>query len=122
MSVRFLGRWKGMKSYEVQLNENGYIIHCKEYAAESQEERPSILSGNTENMTNDLYSLYLPPADAPAPREDGTPWIYGMDFAHAEYWEQLDEAMSQLEVNALNLETGIVEDIVFLSKHGGGNG
>lgn len=104
LSVRFLGRWKGMKSYEVQLDENGYIIHCAEYAAESQEERPSILSGNTENITNDLYSLYLPPSDAPAPRADGKPWIYGMDFAPAEYWEQLDETMRQLGVNALNLE------------------
>ena len=104
LSVRFLGRWKGMKSYEVQLDESGYIIHCAEYAAESQEEHPSILSGNTENITNDLSSLYLPPADAPAPRADGKPWIYGMEFAPAEYWEQLDETMSQLGVNALNLE------------------
>ena len=104
LSVRFLGRWKGMKSYEVQLDESGYIIHCTEYAAESQEERPSTLSGNTENITNDLSSLYLPPADAPAPRADGKPWIYGMEFAPAEYWEQLDETMSQLGVNALNLE------------------
>ena len=102
--VRFLGRWKGMKSYDVQLDENGYIIRCAQYDTESQEERPAIIPGNTKHMTNDLYSLCLPPADAPAPREDGKPWIYGMDFAPAEYWEQLDETMSRLGVNALNLE------------------
>ncbi len=105
LSVRFLGRWKGMESYDVQLDENGYIIRCAQYDTGSQEERPSILPGNTQNMTNDLYSLCLPPWDAPTPREDGKPWIYGMDFAPAEYWEQLDETMSQLGVNALNLET-----------------
>ena len=39
-TVRFLGRWKGMKSYTVRLNENGAVLQCDEYDSDAQEARP----------------------------------------------------------------------------------
>lgn len=39
-TVRFTGRWKGMKNYEVELDENGFVIRCEETESASTEEMP----------------------------------------------------------------------------------
>ncbi len=41
LTVRFTGRWKGMKDYEVELDENGYILRCEETDSASAEENPN---------------------------------------------------------------------------------
>ena len=38
--VRFIGRWKGMKQYEVELDENGFVLRCEESESPSEAERP----------------------------------------------------------------------------------
>ena len=103
LTVQFVGRWKGMKDYLVELDDNGYVLRCEESETESAAER-SIQPERSVEYRDDVYGLYLPPYNAPAPREDGKPWLYGMDFASEEYWQQLDAAMDRLGVSAFNLE------------------
>ena len=114
LTVRFIGRWKGMKSYLTELDENGYVVRCEETEAESAAERPERPESGAE-YTDDAYGLMLPPYDAPAPREDGKPWLYGMDFAPETYWRKLDEAMERCGVNAFNLET---KERAWLAEYG----
>ena len=75
-----------------ELDENGYVVRCEETEAESAAERPERPESG-EEYTDDAYGLMLPPYDAPAPREDGKPWLYGMDFASEEYWQQLNDKL-----------------------------
>ena len=41
--IRFIGRWAGMKSYTVELDEGGYVLRCEETDSDSTEERPEEL-------------------------------------------------------------------------------
>ena len=43
LTVRYIGRWKGMKCYEAELDENGFVIRCEESESPSTEERPDDL-------------------------------------------------------------------------------
>ena len=38
--IRYIGRWKGMKSYEVELDQNGFVLRCEEMDSVSTEEKP----------------------------------------------------------------------------------
>ena len=40
MTLRFTGRWKGMKDYEVELDENGFVLGCEETESAATEEKP----------------------------------------------------------------------------------
>ena len=40
LTIRFTGRWKGMKDYVVELDENGFVIRCEESASAATEEKP----------------------------------------------------------------------------------
>lgn len=95
--VRFTGRWKGMKSYEVELDENGFVLRCEESESSSEEERPAFPDiESTEGAA-------LPPP-TPTPGPDGRPWFWGMDFAPEAYWKQLEEHMEQLGITPENLK------------------
>ncbi len=100
LTVRFTGRWAGMKDYLTEFDENGYVVRCEETDSKSTETRPE--SDGTEEGTWRAAMYYLPD-NAPAPREDGKPWVWEMDFAPAEFWKQLEETMEKLDVNANNL-------------------
>ncbi|MBQ6289276.1 MAG: hypothetical protein IJK71_08525 [Clostridia bacterium] len=41
LTVRYIGRWKGMKSYEVELDENGNVLRCEETDSSATEEKPA---------------------------------------------------------------------------------
>ncbi len=49
LTVRYIGRWKGLKSYEVELDENGFVIRCEETESSSTEEMPEELSSEYEH-------------------------------------------------------------------------
>ena len=87
LTVRCTGRWKGMKAYEVELDENGYVLRCEESDSPSTEEKP-------EN-----YGEYT----APTPQPDGKPWIWGNGFAPEAYWERVAETMEANGVTFDNL-------------------
>ena len=38
LTVRFTGRREGMKSYEVELDENGFVLRCEETGTAAAEE------------------------------------------------------------------------------------
>ena len=78
--IRYIGRWNGMKSYEVELDQNGFVLRCEESNTASMEEKPEETNGET----------YIP-APTPTPLPDGKPWFWGMDFAPQEFWDQLDK-------------------------------
>ena len=78
--IRYIGRWNGMKSYEVELDQNGFVLRCEESNTTYMEEKPEETNGET----------YLP-APTPTPLPDGKPWFWGMDFAPQEFWDQLDK-------------------------------
>ncbi len=40
LTIRFTGRWKGMKDYEVELDENGFVLRCEETESSASEEKP----------------------------------------------------------------------------------
>ena len=102
LTVRFIGRWAGMKNYLTEFDANGYVVRCEESDSESTQEMPE-----EEDYTGldgaDYAAIFYPPDDAPEPREDGKPWVWGMDYAPAEYWEQLDRTMQELGIHAGNL-------------------
>ena len=101
LTVRFKGRWAGMKDYVTEFDGNGYVVRCEESDSESTQERPE--DGYTEPDGVDYAAIYYPPDDAPEPREDGKPWVWEMDYAPAEYWQRLDKAMQELDINAFNV-------------------
>ena len=78
--IRYIGRWNGMKSYEVELDQNGFVLRCEESNTASMEEKP-------EETNSETYI----PAPTPTPLPDGKPWFWGMDFAPQEFWDQLDK-------------------------------
>ena len=102
LTVRFTGRWAGMKDYLTEFDENGYVVRCEETDSKSTETRPEPDNGDGGD-TAWHGAMYYAPDDAPAPREDGKPWVWEMDFAPAEFWKQLEETMEKLGVNANNL-------------------
>ena len=81
--IRYIGRWKGMKSYEVELDQGGFVLRCEESNTTSTEEKPN----NAGELNEE--SLVLPPTPTPLP--DGKPWFWGMDFAPQEFWDQLEK-------------------------------
>lgn len=83
LTVRFVGRWKGMKDYLVELDENGYATRCEETDSESIEERPA----NSDNAIETEYDA----VPTPTPLPNGKPWFWGMDFAPQEFWDELDK-------------------------------
>ena len=78
--IRYIGRWKGMKSYEVELDQNGFVLRCEERNTTSTEEEPE--------ETND--ETYIP-VPTPTPLPNGRPWFWEMEFASKEFWDQLDK-------------------------------
>ena len=81
LEIRYIGRWKGMKSYEVDLDQNGFVLRCEEMDSVSTEEKPKNTGESNEFV----------PAPTPTPLPDGKPWFWGMDFAPQEFWDQLDK-------------------------------
>lgn len=73
LTVRYTGRWKGMKSYEVEMDENGSILRCEETESPATEEKPDAVLCEQ-------------------------PWIWQNAAAPEGYWERLDEAMKKNEV------------------------
>ena len=61
--IRYIGRWKGMKSYEVELDQSGFVLRCEESNTTSTEEKPE--------ETND--ETYIP-VPTPTPLPNGRPW------------------------------------------------
>ncbi len=53
LTVRYIGRWKGMKSYEAELDENGFVIRCEETESPSTEERPEDLPSRGEEPADE---------------------------------------------------------------------
>ena len=51
LTVRCIGRWKGMEAYEVELDENGYVLRCEESDSPSTEEKPADLY-NPDDVDN----------------------------------------------------------------------
>ena len=83
LTVQFVGRWKGMKDYLVELDGNGYVLRCEETASESTKERSSV----SDHAVEEDDSV----APTPTPQPDGKPWFWGLDFAPQEFWNQLDK-------------------------------
>ena len=71
--IRYIGRWKGMKSYEVEMDENGSILRCEETESPATEEKPDAVLCEQ-------------------------PWIWQNAAAPEGYWERLEEAMKKNEV------------------------
>jgi len=96
LTVRFTGRWKGMKAYEVELDGNGSVLRCEQSGSPSDAEKPA---GEREEEDSPI----------PTPQPDGTPWIWGSAFAPAEYWERLSAVMEENGVTFDNLKEKVFE-------------
>ena len=95
LTVRFTGRWKGMKAYEVELDGKGNVLRCERSESPSEEEKPE--EGGWV------------PEPLPTPQPDGKPWIWGNSFAPEAYWNQLSETMEKAGVTFENLEARIFD-------------
>ena len=98
LTVRFTGRWKGMKAYEVELDEKGNVIRCEQSDSPSAEEK-------TEQTTDDGWG----PEPLPTPQPDGKTWIWGNSFAPEAFWNQLSETMETYGVTFDNLKARIFD-------------
>ena len=96
LAVRFTGRWKGMKAYEVELDPDGNVLRCERSDSPSAEEKPELPEDGGEEAL-------------PTPQPDGKPWIWGNPFAPAEYWDQLAAAMERNGVTFGNLKDKVFE-------------
>jgi hypothetical protein len=93
LSVNFIGRWKGMTSYLVELDENGYVLLCEAKETDSSIDRPD--HTDPETVEGQLIPV-------PTPQPNGKPWFWGKDFADAEFWARFDEAMTEMGVSVEN--------------------
>ena len=89
LTVRYIGRWAGMKSYEVELDENGFVLRCEETESPSTEIGPG-------NLPEDGL------VPMPTPLPDGKPWFFGMDFADAAFWNEMESKMAEYGVSPEN--------------------
>ncbi len=71
--------------------------------AETEEPAAGDSAAPEESTPFPPASLYHPVWDAADAREDGRPPVWEMDFAPAEYWEQLGKSLDSLGVNTENL-------------------
>ena len=55
------------------------------------------------------YETYGNPYSTPAPLENGRPWMWGMDFAPASFWEELEQKMEEYGVTPENIQSKMDE-------------
>ena len=97
LTVRFTGRWKGMKAYETELDMQGNVLRCERKDSPSTAEKPQAVPEEDEAEPT------------PTPQPDGKPWIWGNRFAPEEYWNRLADAMDRYGVTFDNLEAKELE-------------
>ena len=90
LTTRFTGRWAGMKSYLVELDENGFVLRCEETDTDSTTEMPELDEDGNLPM--------------PTPRPDGKPWFWGQEIKDEAYWNRMERAMANQGVTAENFE------------------
>ena len=88
LTARFTACWAGMEDYEVTFDKNGSVVSMSRRPSASTEQAPGAASQ----------------AVVPTPRPDGKPWCWGLDFAPAAFWAELEQAMAARDVTAANLE------------------
>ena len=106
LTVRFIGRWAGMKDYEVELDENGYVLRCEEKDSESTAERPD---------KSEAFSSENKPAVTPEPLPDGKPWFWGKGIEDMDFWDQAGAIMEKYGVTGRNLDEKVRE---WLTEYG----
>ena len=99
-TVIFTGKWAGMKNYEVELDEKGFVLRCEETDSAATEPRPAELP---EGTTAGDFVQPLPPL------ANGKPWFFGKDFADADFWALFEEKMAEYDVNAYNIQAKTAE-------------
>ena len=113
LTVCFDGRWKGMKSYRVEFDENGYVIRCEESVSESAEERPdqaAFASGFQDDIPMRQHALDGSIIPTPTPQPDGRMWFQGTVYPdEKDFWEQFEAAMTEYGVTPDNLEEKVRE-------------
>ena len=110
LTVRFLSYTAGEKSYEVELDGNGYVIRCAETDAVSAAERPDPPAEETEEEEEpapDSTGEYTPDA-TPAPQAGGKPWFWGK-LGDGGFWDRLEAAMERYGVTGENVYAKIDE-------------
>lgn len=91
LTVRYIGRWAGMNSYEVELDPNGFVLRCEKTSSPSTEVKPDTLP--------EVIGEVIP---RPTPLPDGKPWFFGKDFADAAFWNEMESKMSAYGVTDQN--------------------
>lgn len=89
--VRYIGRWSGMDSYEVELDNRGFVLRCEKTKSASTEAKP-----------DDLPEVIGEVIPTPTPLPDGKPWFFGMDFAGTAFWNEMESKMKEYGVTAGN--------------------
>ena len=108
LTVRYIGRWAGMKAYEVELDENGFVLRCEESDSPSTDARPvdpnqtsaEGNSGMTSNIQHDPETGEAIPT--PTPQPGGRLWFWGKVIDDKGFWHQFEEAMTAYGVTADN--------------------
>ncbi len=98
LTVRYIGRWAGMKNYEVELDPNGFVLRCEKSESASTEVRPDMLP--------EFIGEIIP---TPTPLPNGKPWFFGMDFADAEFWNEMESKMEEYGVTVQNIREKTLE-------------
>ncbi len=99
-TITFTGKWAGMKNYEVELDEKGFVIRCEETDSAATEPRPA---EPPEGTTADDFVQPLPPL------ANGKPWFFGKNFADADFWDLFEAKMIEYDVNAYNIQAKAAE-------------
>jgi len=104
--IRYIGRWRSMKSYEVELDENGYVIRCEETESISQKPRPDQseididVADDVPMRPHALDGSLIP---TPTPQPDGRLWFMKAEIADEEFWAKFEAAMKEYGVTQDNL-------------------
>lgn len=68
-----------------------------------------VVNGMSCRDGQELPALSGEPIPTPAPQNDGKPWMWGMDFAPKEFWNQLETTMADWGVTFDNIEEKTAE-------------
>ena len=68
-----------------------------------------VVNGMSYRDGEELPALSSEPIPTPAPQPDGKPWMWGMDFAPKEFWDQLERTMAAWGVTFDNIEEKALE-------------
>ena len=107
LTVHMVSLWNDRKNYEVELDENGYVVRCEvsdSRGRDRQAGEPEESGEEPDDAGEDPEQAEADPEPEQASAADSKPWFWGQEIDDEAYWAGLEKAMGEWGVTAENYE------------------